>query len=78
MSENILILNRVQEIAGDVLESPVTSDSTPDTVEAWDSVRHLNLMLALEAEYGFELSPEEMDEAKSIGQIAQLVASKRP
>ena len=77
MSENILILNRVREIAGDVLESPVSPDSTPDTVEAWDSVRHLNLMLALESEYGFELSPEEMDEAKSIGQIAQLVASKR-
>ena len=77
MSENVLILNRVREIAGDVLESPVTSESTAETVEAWDSVRHLNLMLALEAEYGFELSPEEMDEAKSIGQIAQLVASKR-
>ena len=77
MSENILILNRVREIAGDVLEAPVTSESTPDTVEAWDSVRHLNLMLALESEYGFELSPEEMDEAKSIGQIARLVASKR-
>ena len=78
MSENVLILNRVREIAGDVLETPVTSESTPDTVEAWDSVRHLNLMLALEAEYGFELSPEEMDEAKSIEQIARLVASKRP
>jgi acyl carrier protein len=77
MSENVLILNRVREIAGDVLESPVTSESTPETVEAWDSLRHLNLMLALEAEYGFELSPEEMDEAKSIGQIARLVVSKR-
>jgi acyl carrier protein len=77
MSENVLILNRVREIAGDVLESPVTSESTPETVEAWDSLRHLNLMLALEAEYGFELSPEEMDEAKSIGQIALLVVSKR-
>jgi acyl carrier protein len=77
MSENVLILNRVREIAGDILESPVTSESTPNTVESWDSVRHLNLMLALESEYGFELSPEEMDEAKSIGHIAQLVASKR-
>jgi acyl carrier protein len=75
MSEQIL--QRVREIAGDVLESPVTVESSPETVEAWDSVRHLNLMLALEAEYGFELLPEEMDEAKSIGQIAQLVASKR-
>ena len=77
MSDNVLILNRVREIAGDVLEAPVTNDSTPETVESWDSVRHLNLMLALESEYGFELSPEEMDQAKSIEQIARLVAAKR-
>ena len=56
---------------------PVNADSSPATVEAWDSVRHLNLMLALEGEYGFEFSPEEMDEARSVGQIARLVASKR-
>lgn len=75
MSEQIL--NRICQIAGDVLEAPVTAASTPANVETWDSVRHLNLMLALEEEYGFELMPEEMDEAKSVGQIAQLVASKR-
>jgi acyl carrier protein len=75
MSEQIL--NRVREIAGDVLEAPVTPESSPGTVESWDSVRHLNLILALEDEYGFQFLPEEMDEAKSIGQIAQLVASKR-
>jgi acyl carrier protein len=34
-------------------------------------------MLALEEEYGFQWAPEEMDEAKSIGRIAGLVASKR-
>jgi acyl carrier protein len=75
MSEQIL--NRVREIAGDVLEAPVTAESSPGTVESWDSVRHLNLILALEDEYGFQFMPEEMDEAKSIGHIARLVASKR-
>jgi acyl carrier protein len=75
MSEQIL--NRVREIAGDVLEAPVTAESSPGTVESWDSVRHLNLILALEDEYGFQFLPEEMDEAKSIGQIARMVASKR-
>jgi acyl carrier protein len=75
MSEQIL--NRVCEIAGDVLEAPVTAESSPGTVESWDSVRHLNLILALEDEYGFQFLPEEMDEANSIGHIARLVASKR-
>jgi acyl carrier protein len=67
----------VRQIAGDVLDAPVTPESTPSNVENWDSVRHLNLVLAIEEEFGLTFLPEEMDEAKSIGHIARLVASKR-
>ena len=74
---NEQILNRVREIAGDVLEAEVQADSSPATVESWDSVKHLNLMLAVEEEYGFQFLPEEMDEAKSVGHIARLVTAKR-
>jgi acyl carrier protein len=75
MSEQVL--DRVREIAGSVLERTVTVDDSPSTVEAWDSIKHMNLMLAIEEEFGFAFLPDEMDEAKSIGQIARLVASKR-
>jgi acyl carrier protein len=71
------ILNRVRQIATDVLDAKVNADSSPSTVESWDSVRHLNLILALEEEYGFQFLPEEMDAAKSIGTIARLVTAKR-
>jgi acyl carrier protein len=74
---NEQILNRVRQIAGDVLDADVHADSSPSTVESWDSVKHLNLMLALEEEYGFQFLPEEMDEAKSVAHIARLVAAKR-
>ena len=74
---NEQILNRVREIAGDVLAAEVQADSSPATVESWDSVKHLNLMLALEEEYGFQFLPEEMDEAKSVAHLARLVAAKR-
>src|SRR5438445_6250801 len=59
MSEQVL--SRVQQIASDVLLVDVTADSSPETVESWDSVQHLNLILAVEEEYGFQFSPEEMD-----------------
>jgi len=74
---NEQILKKVREIAGDVLEADVTPESSPSTIESWDSVKHLTLMLALEEEYGFQFLPEEMDQAKSIGQIAGLVTSKQ-
>ena len=74
---NEQVLSRVLEIATDVLQAGVTPESSPETVESWDSVHHLNLVLALEEEYGFEFSPEEMDQAKTVGSLALLVAAKR-
>lgn len=74
---NEQILNRVREIAGDVLDAEVNAESSPLTIASWDSVRHIDLIVALESEYGVRFRPAEIDEAKSIGQIAGLVASKR-
>jgi acyl carrier protein len=74
---NEQVLSRVREIASDVLEADVTGESSPETVESWDSVHHLNLVLALEEEYGFEFSPEEMDQAKTVGSLALVVSARR-
>jgi acyl carrier protein len=40
-------------------------------------VQHLNLVLAIEEEYGFQFLPEEMDQAKTVGCLARLVSAKR-
>jgi acyl carrier protein len=74
---NAEVLSRVCQIASDVLQAGVTAESSPETIESWDSVQHLNLVLAIEEEYGFQFSPEEMDQAKTVGNLAQLVSAKR-
>ena len=74
---NEQVLSRVCEIASDVLQSDVAPESSPETIESWDSVQHLSLVLALEEEYGFQFSPEEMDQAKTVGGLARLVSAKR-
>ena len=74
---NEQVLTRVQQIASDVLLTDVTANSSPETVESWDSVQHLNLILAIEEEYGFQFSPEEMDGAKTVGEIAGMVSARR-
>jgi len=74
------IFERVRSIAADLfqLDSGVlTPDSSPETIEAWDSVQNLNLVLAVEEEFGFQFAPEEMDQMKTIGQIATAAAAKR-
>lgn len=72
-------LDEVRRIAADVFskdEDLLAADTSPEQIETWDSVRHLSLVLALEAKYGIEFAPEEMDRMKTLGEIAGLVGSK--
>ncbi|HEX5482865.1 MAG TPA: acyl carrier protein [Terriglobia bacterium] len=73
------VLDQVRGIAADVLSVPVEAispGSSPESLENWDSVHHLNLVLALEEKFSLEFSPEEIDEMRDISKIASLVAGK--
>ena len=76
-----LLLERIRGIAADILEVPaasITTESSPESVASWDSVRHLNLVLALEEEFGLQLDPEEIDRMHSIGEIVAALEGKVP
>ena len=71
--------DEVRGIASDILgigTAKLTTDSSPDTVESWDSVQHLNLVLALEERFSLQLSPEEIEQMKTLGATAALIESK--
>jgi len=73
------ILNQVRVIAADVFAvdaKTLRADSSPEQVEAWDSVQHLNLVLALEERYRIQFEPEEMEGMNNLGRIAALLGSK--
>jgi acyl carrier protein len=73
------ILNEVRIIAADVFAvdaKTLNAGSSPEQVEAWDSVQHLNLVLALEGKYGIQFEPEEMEEMSNLGRISALLAAK--
>jgi acyl carrier protein len=73
------LLDRVRGIAADVLEIPmaeITLTSSPETIESWDSVHHLNLILALEQEFNIQFEPEETDHLGDIGKIVTAIGGK--
>jgi len=43
---------------------------------AWDSAQHLNFVLAVEEQFHFQLSAEEIEQMHSLGAIAKLVESR--
>jgi len=76
---NVAIVSRVQRIMSDIFSVPVeriTLESSPDTIDAWDSLQHLNLMLALEQEFGLEIAPEEMERLVSVHDMVIWVGEK--
>jgi acyl carrier protein len=70
------IFEQVRSVASDIFGIPadgITAESSPETVENWDSMQHLNLVLAIEEKFGVQLDPEDIEKMKNIGAVAALV-----
>jgi len=66
----------IQQIMADVFEIPleqVTIESTQDNIDAWDSLKHLNLVVALEEEFEIYFPVEEIGNLISFKLIAVIV-----
>lgn len=73
------LFDRVRAIAADVFGVPadeITPQSAPETTANWDSVQHLNLLLAIEEAFEVQFEPEEMDGMHDISQILSVLDSK--
>lgn len=51
---------KVMSIVFEISIDSLNEDSSSDNIESWDSLRHLNLILALEDEFNLEIPDEEV------------------
>jgi len=73
------VFDRVRTLASDQFGVPVEAiaeDSSPENIDAWDSTQHLNFVLALEETFRLQLSPEEMETIRTVGEAAKLIEAK--
>lgn len=54
-----------------VADDAITDASTPETTAGWDSMNHLHLIVALDAEFGVSLDP---DRALGLTSVAKIEA----
>ena len=54
----------------------VPEDASPEQMTDWDSLRHLELMLALELEFGVQISSEAMPELLSVDAIEEYLSGQ--
>ncbi len=77
MSESVEQRTRrlVAEVFGLPLES-VTRATSHETVEEWDSINVLNLLMAVESEFDVVVSPEEAASFMSVEKILDVLQTK--
>ena len=70
-------MDRINQIVSDVFGVPVetvTSNSSADNIESWESLSHINLILAIESEFEISLSPDEAMEMLTVGLIETILS----
>lgn len=65
----------VSQVFGVSVDS-INDDTSPDTVEEWDSLSHIGLILALETEFDLSLSPEDAMQMLSV-KLIRLILEER-
>jgi acyl carrier protein len=70
------VVERIKNTMSIVLEVPEASlneDSSTDTIENWDSLRHLNLILGLEEEFDVTIPDEEVGNLTNFKLIESVI-----
>jgi acyl carrier protein len=61
-----------REIFGDPALT-VIPELKADDVPTWDSLNHINLIVAVEAEFGFEFTAEELGSMTKVGDLLTIL-----
>lgn len=73
------ILNKIQDVFTDTLDEDniaITEASTADDVEGWDSLTHVQLVVAVEKKFKVRFSAKEIQSWKNVGEMIDSIASK--
>ncbi len=73
------VLARVQEVFRDVLDDEeivLTDQTTADDVDDWDSLSHIQLVVAVEKEFDIKFSSKEILSWKNIGEMVDCILAK--
>lgn len=73
------VYKTLNEIFRDVFEDEditVNDDTTAADIDDWDSLEHINLVNAIEQEFGIKFNMGEIVEMKNVGEMVDMIISK--
>jgi len=70
---------RIKNVMSAVFEIPankIGKESSPDNIESWDSLKHMNLVVALEEEFEIEFMSDEINDMMNFDLIISILSDK--
>jgi acyl carrier protein len=74
-----MLTKRLQTLIAEMLDLPeqaVTSDTVRADTESWDSLNHLQLVTAIESEFGVKFTMDEIAAVNTAGDLQQIISSR--
>lgn len=76
MSRCLKELNAVFREVFDDATLQITPEMTANDVDGWDSLSHINLILAVESAFNIKLSQKELLSLKKVGDLVEVIDAK--
>jgi len=70
------ILTKVFTTVFDNESIEISPELTADDVDEWDSLSHINLMIAIELEFGIEFDQSEIQNFANVGELMASIKDK--
>jgi acyl carrier protein len=74
------IMGILTDVFRQVFDNPdiaLTPETTADDVDGWDSLSHINLIMAIELRFNITFERKEILGFKNVGAMAQCIQSKQ-
>lgn len=73
------IYQKLDEVFQDVFDDEeihVTAETTANDIEDWDSLEHINLVVAVEAKFGVKFNMNEVVSFKNVGEMVDALQQR--
>lgn len=80
MTDSAAIYEKLSTILGDLLfaEPPrLTPSTTAADVDGWDSIVMINLLVAVEEEFGIRIGSRQVEKIATVGDLVALIVAGR-
>jgi len=68
----VIVISAVFEIS----TGEINDKSSPDNIISWDSIKHMNLVVALEEEFDIQFNDLEIFELQNLSLIINIIGEK--